>query len=62
MEEEKYVKLKHVQELIGLIKKRDSFYDWSDEYEKYNQKVKNTVEWLERNAKAISEQSDDTTQ
>jgi uncharacterized protein YukE len=59
MEEEKYVKLKHVQELIGLINKRDSFYDWSNEYEKYNQKVKNTVEWLERNAKAIRKQSDD---
>ncbi|MCY8499669.1 hypothetical protein, partial [Bacillus atrophaeus] len=28
------------QELVALIKKRDSFYDWSDEYEKYDKKVK----------------------
>ncbi|EEK75654.1 hypothetical protein bcere0009_54900 [Bacillus cereus R309803] len=36
-----------------MIKKRDSFYEWSGEYEKYDKKVKNTIEWLERNAKAI---------
>ncbi len=51
METEKYVKLKHVQELLKLIRIRDSFYDWSDEYAKQDQKVKNTVAWLERNAK-----------
>ncbi|MFJ5625422.1 hypothetical protein ACIQD3_22595 [Peribacillus loiseleuriae] len=55
MPEEKYVKLKHVTELIELINKRDSFYDWSDEHEKYHNKVKNTIEWLERNAKVISQ-------
>lgn len=31
--EEKYVKLKHVRELLKLIETRDSFYDWSDSYE-----------------------------
>lgn len=51
METEKYVKLKHVQELLKLIERRDHFFDWSKEYEKYDHKVKNTVEWLERNAK-----------
>lgn len=51
--ENKYVKLKHVKELLGLIKIRDSYYDWSDNYEKYDNKVKNTVEWLERNAKTL---------
>lgn len=50
---EKYVKLKHVKELMKLINKRDSHYDWSDEYEQYDKKVNNTVEWLERNAKTI---------
>ncbi|WP_181279869.1 hypothetical protein [Bacillus atrophaeus] len=50
---DKWVQLKHVQELVALIKKRDSFYDWSDEYEKYDKKVKNTIEWLERNAKEV---------
>ncbi|MED1863290.1 hypothetical protein P4V41_07460 [Fictibacillus nanhaiensis] len=52
--EEKYVKLQHVKELLKLIKTRDSFHDWSDEYEKFDQKVKNTIEWLERNAKEIT--------
>ncbi|MNG13323.1 hypothetical protein D3C84_969960 [compost metagenome] len=50
---DKYVKLKHVEELIKLIKARDSFHDWSDEYEKYHEKVKNTIAWLERDAKEI---------
>lgn len=52
--EEKYVKLKHVQELLNLIKTRDSFYSWSSSYEKYNKKVENTIEWLERNAITIN--------
>lgn len=50
---EKYVQWKRVEELLKLIKKRDSFHDWSDSYEKYNDKVKNTIEWLERNAREI---------
>lgn len=50
---DKYVKLKHVKQLIKLIKLRDCYFDWSNEYEKYNRKVENTIEWLERNAKVI---------
>jgi hypothetical protein len=53
MEKEKYVKWKHVQELISLIKARDCYMDWSTEYEKQDRKVKNTIEWLERNAKEM---------
>jgi hypothetical protein len=53
MEKDKYVKWKHVQELIRLIKIRDSFMDWTDNYEIEDKKVKNTIEWLERNAKVI---------
>ncbi|MGV4321232.1 hypothetical protein [Bacillus mojavensis] len=53
MGENKYVELKHVQELLKLIRKRDGFYDWSSDYEKYDKKVKNTIEWLERNAKTF---------
>lgn len=53
--EQKYVKLEHVKELLKLIKTRDNFYDWSDEYEKYNKKVNNTIEWLERNAKTMEQ-------
>jgi hypothetical protein len=51
MENDKYVKWKHVQELLALIKKRDMVYDWSDDYVKYDKKVKTTIEWLECNAK-----------
>jgi len=53
MEKEKYVKMKHVKELLALIKVRDGFMDWTNNYEKYNNKVINTVEWLERNATEI---------
>lgn len=51
----KYVKLQHVQELLKIIGKRDSYYDWSDEFWKYHQKVKNTIEFVERNAKTKEE-------
>lgn len=51
----KYVRLQHVQELVALIKKRDKFNDWSTEYKKYDNKIKNTIDWLERNAKEIEE-------
>lgn len=54
MGKEKYVKWKHVQELLKLIKTRNSFMDWTDSYERYDKKVKNTVEWLENNAKEIA--------
>jgi hypothetical protein len=50
MEEDKYVQWKYVKELFDMISKRDCFHDWSDEYEKINKKIKNTIEWLERNA------------
>jgi formylmethanofuran dehydrogenase subunit E len=59
MGKDKYVKWKHVEELLALIKKRDSFYDWSDNYEKYNKKVKNTIEWLDRNAEVIEPDRED---
>lgn len=52
---EKYVKLKHVKELMKLIKEKDSYEYWTDEYEKYDKKVNNTIQWLERNAKTIDE-------
>ncbi|USL89387.1 hypothetical protein vBBceHLY2_00111 [Bacillus phage vB_BceH_LY2] len=51
----KYVKLQHVQELLKLMDKRDSYYDWSDEFWEYHQKVKNTIEFVERNAKTKEE-------
>jgi hypothetical protein len=53
MEKERYIELKFVQELLKLIRKRDSYYDWSTDYEKYDKKVKKTIEWIERNAKEM---------
>ena len=50
---EKYIELKCVQELVKLMDKRNSVYDWSDEYEKYDRKIKKTIEWMERNAKTF---------
>jgi hypothetical protein len=50
MEEDKYVQWKYVKELLDMISTRDSFHDWSDSYEKMDKKIKNTIEWLERNA------------
>lgn len=55
MANEKYVKWKHVKELIELIGVRDIFMDWTDSYEKYDKKVANTIEWLERNAKELQD-------
>jgi hypothetical protein len=49
----KYIRLDHFEKLLELIDKRDSFADWTDNYEKYTKKVKNTVAWIERNAKEI---------
>lgn len=51
MEETLYVELKHVQELVKLMKARDCFHDWSKEYDEYDEKIKNTIEWIERNAR-----------
>lgn len=48
---QKYVRLDHVQELLKLIGTRDSFNDWTYEYDKANKKVSNTVAFIERNAK-----------
>lgn len=50
---DKYVKLKDVKELLKLIKNRDSFNDWSIQYENYDAKVKVAVEQLEQNAVEI---------
>jgi hypothetical protein len=49
----KYIRLDHFETLLELIDKRDRYEFWTDEHEKYTKKVKNTVAWLERNAKEI---------
>lgn len=54
-DKKKYIRLDHFQKFMELLNNRDRNYDWSDEYEKYDKKVKNTIEWLERNAKTFEE-------
>jgi len=53
MNEIKYVKLEHVEELLKLIETRDRYMDWTNEYERLNKKVDNTIDWLKRNAKTV---------
>lgn len=48
---EKYIEWKCVESLIELMEKRDSHYDWSDEYEKYHKKIKKSIEWMKNNTK-----------
>lgn len=50
MEEAKYVKLEHVQELLKLMKTRDMYMDWTDSYEEESKKVDNYIELLEMSA------------
>lgn len=49
-----YVEVKHVQALITLMEKRDSIcYDTAPEkFEKYDRKVKRTIDWVIKNAKS----------
>ncbi|WP_335379226.1 hypothetical protein [Bacillus pumilus] len=51
---EKWVKLKHVQELLELMDKRDTYDPWHIQHDKYHRKVKKTIEWIKRNAKEVS--------
>lgn len=50
MEDNKYVKLIDVKNVLDLIQKRDSFHDWSLSYEEYDKKVKIAIAILEQNA------------
>lgn len=52
---DKYIKLKHFQTLMKLIEQRDGFEWWMVQYDKYDKKVNNTIEWLELNAKTKEE-------
>ena len=52
----KYVKLQHVQELIKLYERVGDIPDWEwGKFNKVNDKIENTIEFLERNAKTKEE-------
>lgn len=53
MDKDKYVKWEHVEELLALIKIRDRYYEWSDNYEKHNEMVKATTARLKATAKEM---------
>lgn len=46
MEDNIYVKLKDVMELLELIRDRDMYHDWSKSYEERHEKVKASTETL----------------
>ena len=53
MAETKYVELDHVLELLKLIRLRDSYMDWTKQYETCNEEVKEKIEYLLNNAKTF---------
>ena len=53
MEDNKYVKLTDVQEVLDLIETRYQFYSWSESFEKYDKKVKEAIIVLENKAIVI---------
>lgn len=46
MEEDKYVKLTDVQNILDLIQEREKFHDWTKEFDDYDKKVKIAIETL----------------
>ena len=53
MEDEKYVRLTDVQEILSLIEARDCFEWWSQPYKSYDKEIKDAIACLENNAKEI---------
>lgn len=53
MEDNKYVKLIDVEEILSLIEMRDVYYSWSETYEKYDEKVKEAIMQLKDKAVTI---------
>lgn len=51
----KVIELKHVEKLIEIMERRDSFNDWSQSYDKYDDKLRNSIEWIKKNAIDIKE-------
>lgn len=54
--ENKYVKLSEVEELLSLINTRDSYFEWSESFEKYDGLVKEAIIKLRNNAIAIGQE------
>lgn len=54
--ENKYVKLSEVEELLSLINTRDSYFEWSESFEKYDGLVKEAINNLRNNAIAIGQE------
>ena len=53
----KYIEIKYVEELIKMYKHRDTIL-WSDEKEKYQEKIDKKTGWMIRNARTIEEWND----
>lgn len=55
MDNEKYVKLSSVRHLLKLMYRRDCFYDWSENYEREDKKIKEFIQLIEANAETIDD-------
>lgn len=54
--ENKYVKLSEVEELLSLINTRDSYFEWSESFERYNGLVKEAINKLRSNTITIGQE------
>lgn len=54
--ENKYVKLSEVEELLSLINTRDSYFEWSESFERYDGLVKEAINKLRNNTITIDQE------
>lgn len=54
--ENKYVKLSEVEELLSLINTRDSYFEWSESFERYDGLVKEAINKLRSNTITIGQE------
>lgn len=53
--EDRFINLKHFEELLNIMVKRDSIEWYHPQYDKMDKKVVNSINWLRRNAKTKEE-------
>ncbi|WP_438509567.1 hypothetical protein [Cetobacterium sp.] len=54
----KVIELRHLEELIELIERRDCYNDFTDSWSKYNERVKDTINLMKRNAFEVEDHED----
>ena len=51
---EKYVKLDDLIMLVDLIRMRDVYHDWSNEYDNINEAIQKTIQEIKDSARAFN--------